>query len=171
MRLQLVEYPEGVCGGEGLDRDSCQALGSGCETHLQPAGRTYVVRYVLDVEKFRKVGAADWSVIEAMRTGNDDTWFGPAAIWLERRGASDDLPFASGLEDLVMYGRLLTYTTVNKSHIWITLQESFQSSCSTGTDGIQINIVEWSLILPPDMSRYRFGESLGRIDGVPGRKD
>ena len=96
MRLQLVEHPEGVCGGEGLDRDCCQTLGSGSETHLQPAGRTDVVGYVLDVEKFRQVGAADWSVIEAMRTGDDDTWFGPAAIWLERRGASDDLPFASG---------------------------------------------------------------------------
>ena len=96
MGLELVEYAEGVCGGEGLDRDCCQALGSGCKTHLQPAGRTYVVRYVLDVEKFRKVGTAGWSVIEAMRTRNDDTWFGPPAIWLKRGGASDDLPPASG---------------------------------------------------------------------------
>ena len=55
-----------------------------------------MVRYVLDVEKLGKMGAADWSVIQAMRAGNDDTWFRPAAIWLERGGASDDLPFASG---------------------------------------------------------------------------
>ena len=96
MRLQLVEYAEGVGGSEGLDRDCRQALGSGCETHLQSAGWTYVVRYVLDVEKFGKVGAADWSAIEAMRTGKDDTGFGPAAIWLERGGASDDLRVASG---------------------------------------------------------------------------
>lgn len=55
-----------------------------------------MVGYVLDVEKFRKMRAAGWSMIEAMRTRNDDTWFGPAAVWLERGGASDDLPFASG---------------------------------------------------------------------------
>ena len=120
VRLQLVEYAEGVCGGEGLDGDCCQALGSGCETHLQSAGGTYVVRYVLDVENFGKVGAADWSVIEAIRAGKDDTWFGPAAIWLERGGASDNLRFASG-HGTQSFGKSLTYTTVNKSHIWMTL--------------------------------------------------
>ena len=170
MRLQLVEYAEGVCGGEGLDGDCCQTLGGGCETHLQPAGRTYVVRYVFDVEKLRKMGAADWGIIDAMRTGKDDTWFGPAAVWLERRGASDDLPFASA-HGTWSYGRLLTYTTVDKSHICMGLEENFQGSCSTGTDGIQVQVIEGCFIRSPDMSRYCLGEALGCVDSIPGRKD
>ena len=98
MCLQLVEHPEGVRSGEGLDCDCSQTLGSGCKAHLQSASGTYVVGYVFDVEKFRQVRAAEWSVIDTMGTGNDDTRFCPAAIWLEFWGATDDLRLASGSE-------------------------------------------------------------------------
>ena len=64
-----------------------------------------------------------------------------------------------------------TYTTVNKSHIWIALHENLEGSCSTGTDGIQVDVVKWSFLLVPDMCRYRFSESIGCIDGIPGGND
>ena len=70
-----------------------------------------------------------------------------------------------------MYGRPLTYTTVNKSQVWISLQENFQGSCSTGTDGIEVDVVEGFFIRVPDMSGYCFSESLGCVDSIPGRND
>lgn len=115
MCLQLIEHPKGVRSREGLDCDCSQTLGSGCKTHLQSASGTYVVGYVLDVEKFGKVRAAERSVINTMGTGDDDTWFCPAAIRLKFWGATDDLRFASGY-GTKPYGTLFTYTTVKESH-------------------------------------------------------
>lgn len=110
--------------------------------------------------------AADGSAINAMGTGDDDTWFCPAAIWLEFWGATDDLRFASGSE-IESYGALLTYTTVKESHHWIALEEGFQRTCRAGTDGIEINVVERSFVMVSEMSNGSFSEPLGCVDRVP----
>lgn len=111
--------------------------------------------------------AADWSVIETVRTGDDDAGFGPATIWFEFWGASDDLSTALGHETS-LYGVLLTYPTVKESHHRVVLQEEFQRSCSIGTDGIKVNVEERFLLRVSDMSSCCFGEPLGCADSVPG---
>ena len=71
-----------MCRGEGLDCDCSQAFGGGCKAHFQPAGGADGVGYMFDVQGFRQMGAADGSVVEIVRTGNDKTGFDPGAIIL-----------------------------------------------------------------------------------------
>ena len=62
---------------------------------FRPLPGPHGVSYVLDVEKFGRVGAAERSVIDRMGTGDAQTWFGPAAIRLKFWGTPSDLPRAS----------------------------------------------------------------------------
>ena len=114
--------------------------------------------------------AADGSVIEAVRTGDDDAGFGPAAIWLEFWGASDDLSTALGYGTR-LYSTLLTYTTVKEPHHWVVLQETFQRSSSVWTDGVEINVEQRRSTPVSDISSRCFSEPLGCADCVPRRHD
>lgn len=51
---------------------------------------------------------------------------------------------------------LLTYTTVKESYRWIIFEDTFQGSCSAGTDGIDINVEERFSILVSGVSSYCF---------------
>ena len=105
-----------------------------------------------------------------MGTGDDDAGFGPAAIWLESWGTSNDLESLLGY-DTLLQDTLLTYTTIKEFHHRIVLQENLQRPRSSGTDGIKVDVEERFFILLPNISSYRFRELPGRADGVPGRNN
>lgn len=62
---------------------------------FRPLAGPHGVSYVLDVEKFGRLGAAERSVIDRMGTGDAHRWFDPAAIRLKFWGTPNDLPRAS----------------------------------------------------------------------------